>query len=73
LLTPALRLAALPNQLAANGAAHRRWNYRLTHLRLAADERGFRAGRLYRPCDVLPPHRPGGERAHVIRVLVAAT
>jgi O-methyltransferase involved in polyketide biosynthesis len=34
---------------------------------------GFREARLYQPCDVVPPDRPGRERAHLIRVLAAAT
>ena len=34
---------------------------------------GFREARLYQPSDVVPPDRPGRERAHVIRVLAAAT
>jgi hypothetical protein len=34
---------------------------------------GFRTARLYHPCDVVPPDRSGRERAHVIRVLAAAT
>jgi O-methyltransferase involved in polyketide biosynthesis len=34
---------------------------------------GFRDARLYQPCDVVPPDRPGRGRAHMIRVLAAAT
>jgi O-methyltransferase involved in polyketide biosynthesis len=34
---------------------------------------GFREARLYHPDDVVPPDRPGRERAHVIRVLAAKT